>query len=286
MELFNKWLRYLQKAIPVPEIYRAEEPGSSSSIEVYNAIYFGGSGKTGGTLLSVVFPINPQIQIKLGVRNLLFENVMDYKFRSIVKPISKEVLVDYQDLYVTSDAFFINSLLFEMANSLGIRNTIDKKTTVRNALKEYFLISDYLKNISLSLFLAEKLFEIGEITTELKENYFTIVVDLLRLIRFGETNNYAISNLVCYNYFVENKAIYYNKEGKIIINYENMRNANKKLIEKIIILQGDGNYTGMKKFLDKYNYIDKNLQKTIDKINLKQVPTDIQFVEGEKILKF
>ncbi len=284
MEKYNKWLRFLQKAIPVPEEYRAEEPGTSSSIVVYDALYYGGSGKCGGTLISVVFPIDPKIQISQGVKNLQFKNVIKYKFDAVAKPISEIILTQQQKPYITGDAFFVNTILYEMANSLGIRNTINGKGTVRNSLKNYFTISDYIKNYSLSLFLADKLFEVGEIKNDLRENYFTFVVDLIRLIRFGEENDYAISNLVCFNYFVENKAIRYDKDGLITIDYEKMKEINSKLTQDIIIMQGNGDYSAMKQFIEKYNYIDDNLINLINKINQEKVPTDIYLIQGEKVL--
>ena len=284
MEKYNKWLRFLQKAIPVPEEYRAEEPGTNSSIVVYDALYYGGSGKCGGTLISVVFPIDPKIQISQGIKNLQFKNIIKYKFDAVAKPLSEIILTDKQKPYVTRDAFFVNTILYEMANSLGIRNTINGNGTVRNALKNYFTISDYIKNYSLSLFLADKLFEVGEIKNDLRENYFTFVVDLVRLIRFGEENDYAISNLVCYNYFVENKAITYTRDGTIEINYEKMKEINTKLMQDIIIMQGNGDYSSMKQFIEKYNYIDDNLKAIINRINEQNVPTDIFLNQGMAVL--
>ena len=134
------------------------------------------------------------------------------------------------------------------------------------------------------MFLADKLFEVGEIKNDLRENYFTFVVDLVRLIRFGEENDYAISNLVCYNYFVENKAITYTKDGTIEINYEKMEEINTKLMQEIIIMQGNGDYSSMKQFIEKYNYIDDNLKAIINRINEQNVPTDIFLNQGKAVL--
>ncbi|MEA3452498.1 MAG: hypothetical protein U9Q83_11450 [Bacteroidota bacterium] len=286
MAKYNSWLKYLQKAIPVPEKYRAEDPGENSSIDVYDVLYIGGSGKVSGVFISMLFPMNTDIQINHGVKNLLFRNIIDYKFYSIVKPLSNIVFVDYQKPFITSDALFVKALLFEMANSLGIRNTVDGKGTVRKALKGDYFISSYLKNMSLSLFLAEKLFEVGELKSGVKEVYFTLVINLLRLIRYGELNSYAISNLVFYNYLVDEKAISYNDNQKIVIDYKKMKEANNELIKEIIIMQGDGDAKRVSEFIEKYNFIDAQLLQIIERINKNNIPTDIQFIEGENILKF
>lgn len=284
MEKYNKWLKFLQKAIPVPEQYRAEEPGESSSIVVYDALYYGGSGKCGGTLLSVVFPLDQKIQMQQGVKNVQFKNIVKFKFNSVAKPISDVILTQDQKGFVSEDAFFVNTILYEMGGSLGIRNTINTNEPVRSVLQDYFTISDYIKNYALSLFLAEKLSEVGEIENDLKENYFTFVVDLIRLIRFGMQNDYAVSNLILYNYLVENMAITYDKENHIIIDYDKMKTAINNLTTQIIVMQGDGNYDQMKQFIEKFKSIDSNLQNIINQVNKNNIPTDMRLIQGEDVL--
>ncbi len=279
MHKYNKWLPFLQKAIPVDEKYRAEEPGTSSSISVYDAIYFGGSSKTGGTFLSVVLPMDATFQIKYGVKNIQFKNIIQAKYEAITEPISKLILIDEQKKHVSSEVFFINSIFYEMANSLGIRNTINNKGEVRVALKDYFAITDYMKNYALSLFLAEELYEVGEIENDLQENYFTFVVNLIRLIRFGNKNDYATTNLVIFNYLVSNKAIKF-KSDKIEINYEKMKTSIEELTKKIIIIQGDGNYDEAKKFIDKNSTVSNELQNIINIINNANIPTDIALIQS------
>ncbi|MBN2891599.1 MAG: hypothetical protein JXL97_07020 [Bacteroidales bacterium] len=286
MHKYNKWLRFLQKAIPVPEEYRAEEPGSNSSISVYDIIFFGGSATAGGTLISVVLPLESQTQITQGVKNLQFKNIMESKFDAVLKPISDIVLTDLQKEYISSEAFFVNTILYEMANSLGIRNTINGNGTVRNALKDYYTTTSHIKNYALSLFLAEKLYEVSELSNDLKENYLTFVVDLLRRIRFGLNNEYAKSNIVFYNYLVENKAIKYDKNNHIMIDYNRMKTATESLTNQVIIMQGNGDYSGVKAFVDEHLYIDEKLYNLIISINNNNIPTDIEIVQGEDVLKF
>lgn len=286
MHRYNKWLKFLQKAIPVPEEYRAEEPGSNTSISVYDIIYYGGSGKAGGALISTVLPLESETQISQGVKNLQFKNIVALKFKEILQPISKIVLTDIQEEYISKDAFVLNAILYEMANSLGIKNTIDNNGTVREALNDYFTIADYLKSYSLSLFLAEKLYEVNEIDNDLRDNYFTFVVNLFRLIRFGLNNDYAISNLVCYNYLVENKAITYDNDSHIIINFDKIRPTIEQLIKDIIILQGNGDYEGVKNFIESRNYVDIYLYNIITIINEEKIPTDITILQGEDVIDF
>jgi hypothetical protein len=284
LQKYQKWLKFLQKAIPVEAKYRAEDPKINSTIVVANAVYFGGSASTSAPLISEIFPVITYHKHLDGVKNLQFENIINYKFNEILKPISNLILVDYQNRLVSQNAFFENNFLYEMANGLGIRNTINNKGSVHRALKNYYTISNYIKNYTLSLFLADKLFEIGEIKTDLKENYYTFVVNLVRLIRFGNLNDYAIANLVIFNYLSDNEAIIFDNK-KLKINFTAMREVIKKLTSKIITMQGDGNYEAMKTFVNKYDKISSNLEQIIELINTKKTPTDINLVEGSKYLK-
>lgn len=284
-EKYNKWLRFLQKALPVPEKYRAEEPGTNSSISVYDAIYLGGSGKCGGTMISLVLPLEPQIQMKYGIRNIQFKNIIEKKFDAVTKPIAEIAIDKNQRSYISSEAFFENAILYEIANSLGIRNTVNGKGTVRKALKNYYIVTDYIKNYIFSLFLAEKLSEVGEITGDLKNNYYTFVANTLRLIRFGTQDDYGLSNLLIFNYFVENKAIVISK-NYISMDYDKMKEATNQLLTKIIILQGDGDYESVVKFVDTYKNISPELQNIIDEINNSNIPTDMYVIQGKSVLKF
>lgn len=274
MEKYNKWLKFLQKALPVAEKYRAEEPGESSSIAVYDALNYGGAGKFGGTMFSIVLPLDPQIQVDFGVRNIQFKNIIEKKFNAITLRIAQNAFEPEQQKYISADAFFVNAIMYEMANSLGIRNTINGKGTVRKALKNYYVISDYMKNYLLVLFLAEKLSSVGEIQNDLKYNYFTFVANLIRLIRFGTANEYGLSCLIIFNYLIENQAIKYTKDG-ISLSFEKMQTSINELIAKIIILQGDGDLENFKLFVEDHNKMSVELINLIEKINKTNVPTDI-----------
>ena len=277
MEKYNSWLPFFQKAIPVPEEYRKEEPGKNSKIYVYDVIFYGGSGNAGGTMIAFLQPLNHEIQVNKGVRNLQLKNAVNAKFHAISKPISKLIFVEDEQKYITSNAFLTNTILYEMANSLGIRNTINNEQSVREALKEYYSITNILKNRILSLFLVEKLHEAKEITNDIKDNYTTFVLNLIRLIRFGSSSDYAVANIICINFLTEKQAIIFNEDNTISIDYEKMHTASKELTKLIIMMQGDGNYENVAAFVNKNKNISDDLQAILDTINNNNIPKDIVF---------
>ncbi len=272
---FDAWLKYLQKALPVPEQYRSEEPGSSSLIAVYDAVFLGGSAKAGVPLISTTIPFNAQFQINVGTKNIQLRNVIDAKYQGIIRPISEKIIVPSQAKYITRDAFRTITLLFEIGNSLGIRNTIDGKGSVRQALKEFYTVSVYIKNYLMVLFLAEKLHSVDELTGPIKDYYYTFVVNLIRGIRWGSGNDYGLANLVILNYLHKKEAISFMPTDQLIINYETMKTSIQELLRHILIIQGNGDYSAMAKLILSNKYISADLQELVRDLNDTKIPIDI-----------
>ena len=88
---------------------------------------------------------------------------MKAKFDNILVPISGVVIDSAQRGYIKFDAFFANVMFHEVAHGLGIKNTIDGKGTVRDALKEKYSSFEEAKADILGLFMVTKLIEAGEI---------------------------------------------------------------------------------------------------------------------------
>lgn len=285
MEKYTLWLPFLQKALPVPEEYRSEEPGEESDINVYEVIFIAGSAKSGGATISQNLPLDAKAQADKGTRNLQFKNIINAKFEAIVFPLSQLVFDKEQRKQVNSDAFFSNVLFTEMAKSLGIKNTLNNKGLVRDALKDCYTVADIVKSYALTLFLAERLFEVGEIKNDLTDNYITFVANILRVIRLGESSSYAKANLICFNYLTDNDAIIFNSNSTITINYEIMRLVINDLSKKIIIMQGDGNYDEISSFIEKYNVKTEGINQLLDIIDENDIPKDIAFEQGINQLK-
>ncbi len=269
------WLKYLQKALPVPEKYRSEEPGSSSLIAVYDAVFLGGSAKAGVPIIATTLPFNAQFQITVGTKNIQLRNVIDAKYQGIIKPLAEKVIIPSQAKYITPQAFQTITLLYEIGNSLGIRNTVSGQGSVRQALKEYYTVSQYIKNYLMVLFLAEKLHSVGELQGPMKQYYYTFVVNLIRGLRWGSENDYGLANLIIINYLNKKEALSFLPTGQIMINYETMKTTIKNLLRQILIIQGDGDYQNMAKFILSNKYISADLQELVSKLNEDKIPIDI-----------
>ncbi|MBE9468766.1 MAG: Zn-dependent hydrolase [Bacteroidetes bacterium] len=276
----------LQKMLPVDEKYKNEIPVVNSDIGVYDVVYAAGDCNAGSKKISVVYPFVGQEGYNKGSRKLQFKNVMNAKFKKILKPISNEMIDANQLNNVKFDAFFEISMFYEVGNSLGITNTINNRGSIKQALREKYNIANELKANILSLFFITKLQEMGGILNDkdIMDNYVTFMADIIRSVRFGASNSQAIANLIIYNYFKKNNAFTINSNGKYKIDFENMKNASLNLSKKILIIQGNGDYDGASKLIEKYGKINSGLQKSLNNIANAGIPVDVTFSQGKNVI--
>ncbi len=286
VQRYQHWLKYFQMALPVKPVYRREQPGSSSKMVVYNVVYYGGSAHAGPVIFSETLPINPRFQIEQGGENMLFKNVIFAKYKAIVDPLADLVLIQSQSKYVEDTAFFASTLLWEIADNLGIRNTINGRGTVRYALRDYYSVIQHIKNNLLILFLIDKLDSIGELSGNLKNYYYTFAVDLVRQIRWGPETDYGLAALVIFNELFKQDAIDFLPNQKLILHFDKIRKVVYQLIAKVIEIQGNGDYQEAAHFILQNKFISQDLQKLLDQIEKSKIPIDIYIEQGTDYLNF
>ncbi len=283
---FSSFLPELQTGLPVADKYKAEMPGSNADLNAYDVIYYAGDSNAGSKTIAINLPNDEQVQLAKGTRRLQLKNAMRAKYDKILIPISEQLIAEEQRKYITFDAFFANTMFHEVAHGLGIKNTLDGKGTVRQALKETTSSLEEGKADILGLYMITKLFEKGEITDgQLLDNYVTFMTSIFRSIRFGASSAHGKANMVRFNFFSEMGAFHRDqKSGLYKINPENMQKAMNALSEKLLILQGDGDYEGAKALLDSKGKIGETLQADLDKLTRANIPVDVKFIQGKAVL--
>jgi len=171
-------------------------------------------------------------------------------------------------------------MFHEVAHGLGIKNTIDGKGTVREALKEQYSALEEGKADILGLYMITKLKEMGELNVDLMDNYVTFMAGIFRSIRFGGASAHGKANLVRYNYFKEKGAFVKNEDGTYTCNFDKMTEAMTSLSELILKLQGDGDYNGVVTLMKEKAVIGTGLQRDLDNISEAGIPRDIVFKQG------
>ena len=282
LEKYAAFLPALQRGLPVPEAYKQENPGTDSDLNAYDVIYYAGDCNAGSKTIAINLPNDEEVQLKMGARRLQLKNAMRAKFDKILIPIAGLLIEPAQRRHVTFDAFFANTMFHEVAHGLGIKNTLDGKQTVRAALKEHSSALEEGKADILGLYMVGNLHEQGELgDSALMDNYVTFLAGIFRSIRFGASSAHGIANLLRFNFFKQAGAFSRDGEtGTYAVNLEQMEQAVSALSEKILRLQGDGDYEGTVKFIAEMGVTGPVLGEELRRIASAGIPVDVVFEQG------
>ena len=105
LEKYVTMLPGLQQDLPVEAKYKAETPGTSSQLAVYDIVYYAGDCNSGGKTIAVNLPNDEELQKTKGTRRSQLKNAMQAKFDKILVPIAKEYIDPSQAGQVNFDAF-------------------------------------------------------------------------------------------------------------------------------------------------------------------------------------
>jgi hypothetical protein len=287
LEKFTLLVPFLQKQLPIDEKYTKELPGETAAIGVYDIIYNKGYSNAGSKLIAINLPIDNHIHIERGNRKLHFKNTIKAKFDHILLPISNIVIDEEQRNHVKFDAFFQNSMFWEIGNALGVRNTINGNGPVKEALKEYHNILNNSKSDLLSLYFVTKLNKMGELDVDIRDNYVTFMASIFRSVRFGATDIQGKANMITFYYLEEQGAFTRDdKKGTYKVNIEIMQEAIMSIAEEIIIIQGNGDYAAAKALVQEKGFIREELYNDLVKIARAHIPKDVVFEQGKDVLGF
>ncbi|MGL1958847.1 MAG: Zn-dependent hydrolase [Colwellia sp.] len=282
---YAEYLPELQKDLPVNKKYKAEIPGSDADLNAYDVIYYAGHSNAGGKTIAINLPNDEEVQLKKGTRRLQLKNAMQAKFDAIMLPITATLIVPEQRKNVTFTGFFANTMFHEVAHGLGIKNTLNNKGTVRQALKEHASALEEGKADILGLYMVRQLLEKGVITEgTLAEYYTTFMAGIFRSVRFGASSAHGKANMIRFNYFKDLGAFSRNEKGLYRVNMEKMTSAIDSLSELILTLQGNGDYDGVTQLVATSGIIDKTLATDLARLEAANIPVDIIFKQGKKVL--
>lgn len=286
LEHYVSFLPELQEGLPVSTEYKAEVPGTSSQLNAYDVVYYAGDCNSGSKTIAVNLPNDEEIQLSHGTRRSQLKNAMQAKFDKILVPLAGVLIAENQRANITFDAFFANTMFHEVAHGLGIKNTINGKGTVREALKSHSSALEEGKADILGLYMVTKLFEQGEIEEGiLMDNYVTFLASIFRSVRFGASSAHGKANMVRFNFFKETGAFSRDEAtGTYSVNFDKMQEAMNALCEKILMLQGNGDYDGVGVLFDEMGLIDASLQSDLDRLETAGIPVDIVFEQGVEVL--
>jgi hypothetical protein len=291
MEWSKRLARYaamlpeLQRGLPVPDAYKAEMPGTDSDLNAYDVLYYAGDCNAGSKTIAINLPNDEQVQLEKGTRRLQLKNAMRAKFDKIMLPIAAELIAPDQRKHVTFDAFFADTMFHEVAHGLGIKNTLNGRGTVRDALKELASGIEEGKADILGLYMITKLHEKGEVGGSLEDYYVTFLTGIFRSVRFGAASAHGRANMLRFNFFADRGAFTRDPQsGQYRVDMVAMRRAMDELSALILKLQGDGDYAGVEKLSGDLGSIRPQLGADLARLADRNIPVDVTFTQGKAVL--
>ncbi len=282
---FVQMLPQLQKELPCDPAHKNYVPGTSSDMNLYDVVFYGGDCNAGGKTIAINLPNDDRVQAKKGSRRFQLRNAMQAKFDKIMKPIGEMIIEPSEQSNLSFDAFFWNVTFHEVAHGLGVKQTINGKGSVDEAMQTENSSWEEAKADIIGLNLVCNLIEKGEISDiTVEEAITTYIVGLLRSVRFGASEAHGIANMMCYNYMFENGAFTRNGNGTYHINYEKARKAMEGWIALILKTQATGDFAFASQYSKDHGTIGPDLQKDLNRINKAGIPRDIRFRQGLDVL--
>jgi hypothetical protein len=283
---YAKLLPELQKRLPVPAEYKRESPGSDSDLNAYDAVFYAGDANAGAKTIAINLPNDEQVQLEKGSRRLQLKNAMRAKFDQILTPIAETMIAADQRSHIRFDAFFANVMFHETAHGLGIKQTLGGKGTVRSALKDQAGAMEEGKADVLGLFLVTQLHAMKELgDADLMDNYVTYLAGLFRSVRFGAADAHGRANMAQFDFFKAAGAFSRDAAtGTYRVDFAKMQAAIDAYSEKVLRIQGDGDYAAAVAFLPKAGGMDPQLKSDLEALSSADIPTDVVFRQGTDVL--
>lgn len=282
---FVSMLPDLQKELPCAPEYKTFVPGTSSDLNVYDAVYYAGDCNAGSKTIAINLPNDERVHALKGTRRLQLRNSMKAKFDKILLPIGQLIVTPEQQKYLNFDAFFWNVTFHEVAHGLGVKQTINTNESVDAVMGTEKTSWEEAKADILGLFMVTKLIEMGEITNITAEDAITTyIAGILRSVRFGAASSHGKANMMCFNYMEKAGAFSRDAKGQYVIDFEKAKEAMNGWAALILQTQGDGNIEFATKYRAENGGITPALQADLNKINEAGIPRDITFIQGVDVL--
>ena len=273
------FLDEMQTNLPVEQKYKDQKVrGLDSPLNVVYEVFTAGDTKAGVQTSAFVLPNDEKVREKKGTKKVFLKNMMEAKFKKSLVPISERVLEPDDAQKVSFDAYFTETILHEISHVLGVNYVTlpdGTKTTVNKVLKDLNTPISEAKADVVGIYNVPLLVKKGWFLKEKEtEIYTTYLAGMFRSMRFGATEAHGLGVLLQFNFLREKGAFVYDAATmKFKLDSSKIQAAVRDLARQFLILEGDGNYDNVRKFIDRYGKMDDITKQMIGK--LADIPVDI-----------
>jgi hypothetical protein len=104
-------------------------------------------------------------------------------------------------------------------------------------------------------------------------------------VRFGDSSAHGVANMIRFNFFQQAGAFSRDEaSGTYRVNVPEFEQAVRDLGQRILTLQGDGDYAGVDAFVREMGSVGPQLQADLDRLASAAIPVDIVFEQGAEVL--
>ena len=271
----------LQEDLPGDPAYKTFQPGAGSNIFSCDALYYAGKANAGVKVIALNLPFDADVQKDRGTRTILLQNVIKAKYDYIVGPTGMRLLETDAAETMSSDAFYWNIVFREVAHGLGVKETVNGKGTVEQALGSAAATFEELKANAAGVLLVCKL----QKHFDIRNHYFskeaaltTFFASLVRSERFGEASALGRSSVIIYNYLREAGAFQHKASGQYVLDLKAMENALSDLTAFVLKTQATGDREGALAFESQYSKRSADYEEDQRNLRIEHIPADIRFV--------
>ncbi|MBO7487192.1 MAG: Zn-dependent hydrolase, partial [Bacteroidales bacterium] len=268
-----------QENLPGDPAYKTFLPGTGSNIFSCDALYYAGKANAGIKVMALNLPFDSDVQRDKGTRTIVLQNVIRAKFNSIVAPAGEVLLTPDDAMHLSSDAFYWNVVFREVAHGLGVKETVNARGSVEEALGNQALTFEEVKSLAAGVLMVCQLqshFDIHHIFTK-EDALTTFFTSLVRAERFGEGSALGRANTMIYNYLREAGAFERHASGQYSLDCRKMENALANLTALVLETQATGNKAFATQFEDKYSKQSEDYKADLMNLGLEKIPVDIRF---------
>lgn len=269
----------LQQMLPGDTADHDFTPGANSDIFSCNVLYCSGYTNAGFKVIGINFPYDAKIQEELGTRTIIFDNIIREKFNRTVHPVGNVLLEEVYQPHLDASAFYWTIVFREIAKGLGVKETVNGKGTVAEALGNEALVIEKAKSNVLGAWLCAQEAEAYHISAlfQKEDVLTTFVTNTIRSTRFGAADPTGIANILVYNYLLESKAITWNASGRYSIDYDKTWQALETLGAEILRIQAHGDIDAARTWIAKYGVAGPESLSDKRALESAGIPVDIRF---------
>ena len=269
----------LQQMLPGDPANRNFVPGAESDIFSCNVLYCSGYTNAGFKVIGINFPYDAKVQEELGTRTIIFDNIIREKFNRTVHPVGSALLEEVYHPHVDAGAFYWIIVFREIAKGLGVKETVNGKGTVAEALGNEALVLEKAKSNVLGTWLCAQEAEAYHISAlfQKEDVLTTFVTNTIRSTRFGAADPTGVANIIVYNYLLESKAITWNPSGRYSIDYDKTWQALENLGAEILRIQAHGDLEAARAWVATYGVAGPESLSDKRVLENAGIPVDLRF---------